>query len=451
MEVLSTHPDMPEPLGAMNHGSSGQPRPPTSRIETPNLQTPYVRDDTESSYTKNESNKRAKLTIKENLHTKTHGLFGEVPEEQVAILTPFVSKPLTLELRTVPVIRPSLGEVVVRIAWTGICASDIYFATGTDATYCSHSHIGGHEGIGHIVQSHDPAHIGQAVGMRFMAYTCGVCCYCLKGVPESCPRQVCFTRHLRGSYQQYATVPYTSLAILPDYVFQHENPAIYTTALCSGAAALKALRKAGIRPNDVVVVIGIGGQIGYLAGVMARRVYSARVVGIDIASKANSPTISEACDVYLPSPTEGGTHMSDEFQSLLQSTCTKLRADPNLPRGADAVIAAGSSVDSYRDLPSYVCDGGSIGFVGSPTYSITFDVKRILERQLSIKGTLMGDRKDSYQVMDYIRSGILKPKINEIELQDLPEYMQGFLAQKNWGKGVARINGPLPSAAPLTR
>lgn len=96
-----------------------------------------------------------------------------------------VAVPLTLQKQKVPVRLPGPGEVVVRLAWTGLCSSvrlsraschyhsliepwDIYFSTDRDATYCEHNHVSGHEGIGHIVQSHDASQLSQPVGMSFL-------------------------------------------------------------------------------------------------------------------------------------------------------------------------------------------------------------------------------------------------------------------------------------------
>lgn len=54
----------------------------------------------------------------------------------------------------------------------------------------------------------------------------------------------------------------------------------------------------------------------------------------------------------------------------------------------------------------------------------------------------MGDERESYQVMELIRSGKITPTITEIQLKDVPRYMSKFVASQNQGKVVARINSP---------
>ncbi|RSL59611.1 hypothetical protein CEP51_013897 [Fusarium floridanum] len=365
-----------------------------------------------------------------------------VPKTQYAIVTPHVQPKLNLQLHEIPVDNPQPGEVTVKVEWSGLCASDIYFSTGRDPVACSRNHIAGHEGIGHIVLSHDPSLVGRAVGMRFLAHSCGTCCYCLRGVPENCPEQLCFPTDVNGTYRQFLNVPYKMLTWLPDWVFAHPTPAIFTAALCSGSAALKALKKAALRPGDVVVILGIGGQIGYLAGLMAKKVFRARVIGVDLAMKGDFPSVAEASDRFIPLDGDDCLAGQPDLTSPIVSACTELRGDGLYPRKANAVIAASNTIASFQNLPSFVCDGGSIILIGAPSGSIKFDVAEIVVRQLSIQGSLMGNESESYEVMEFIQSGVITPTITEIDLKDIPKYMSNFVACQNEGKVVARVNDP---------
>lgn len=149
---------------------------------------------------------------------------------------------------------------------------------------------------------------------------------------------------------------------LPSYVFDEtKNPAVYTAALCSGSAALKALKGANLRVGDVVVVIGIGGQIGYLIGLMAKAVFGARVIGTDMGEKATLSTVVEACDIFIPSRAQ---QSSENLNALVAAACDKLRESCTHSHGANAVIAAAGSISSFQNLPVFVCDGGIIVLVG---------------------------------------------------------------------------------------
>lgn len=72
---------------------------------------------------------------------------------------------------------------------------------------------------------------------------------------------------------------------------------------------------------------------------------------------------------------------------------------------------------------------------------ISVSIKVVVERQLKIQGNLMGGAEETYQVMEYIRQGIVTPLVTEIGLQDIPEYMQRLTDCKTVGKTVAKVGG----------
>lgn len=219
--------------------------------------------------------------------------------------------------------------------------------------------------------SYDKSLLGRPVAMRYLGYACQSCRYCRLGIYESCPDQKAFPKHHSGCFQQYMTVPWSSLLPLPEWVFDAKdgfNPAAYTGALCSGSAALKAAKAANIRPRDTVVVVGAMGGIGHLVGQMAKHVFGAKVVGVDLAVKVeatSSEDHSYCCDRLLPSPTSADDPRSwDEFQERLRETYAELNGDDSEFLGADSVIVTASSASAFNRLDTYVRDGGSIICVG---------------------------------------------------------------------------------------
>lgn len=220
-----------------------------------------------------------------------------------------------------------------------------------------------------MVQSYDPSQLGRAVGIRYIGYTCGFCHYCLRGLPESCSRQIIIPKHCNGTYQEFATLPWSSLVPLPEWVFDQQSkisPALYATALCSGSAALRAVREASVHPNDVVIVIGIMGAIGHLCGLILRKVYAAKVIGIDLAWKLEATTqeSEEYYDKTLAIPDRNDRTSEIKFYSALEEFCRDLRGGCSPPRLADSVINTATSSDAFQGLEELVCDGGYIVCVG---------------------------------------------------------------------------------------
>ncbi|KAJ0421594.1 chaperonin 10-like protein [Aspergillus carlsbadensis] len=345
-----------------------------------------------------------------------------LPKEQLSVLTPVVGPTLDLQITKVAVTSPKPGEVVVRIAWTGLCGSDPSFCVGPQPGFASHNHIAGHEGIGHIVASHDPALLNKPVAARYLTYSCQECEYCLRGLPESCPRQLAFPKDLNGT---------------PIY------PSVYAAALCSGSAALKSLRAAQLRPHAVIVVFGIAGSIGHLVGLMAKHIYAAKVIGVDVESRARDPMVKngDVCDRFLPPPKD--PEQEKAFQKSILRFCEDLRGHKNVLIGADSAIICANRVSGFNNLTSYVCDGASIIIVGSPSDGsiVSFPISDVLTRQIRIEGSLMGGRHEMLQCLDWIRAGVVNPYVTEIAFDSIPRYMQNFKTLGNTDKIVARMGG----------
>jgi propanol-preferring alcohol dehydrogenase len=107
----------------------------------------------------------------------------------------------------------NLGQILVKINWTGLCASDKsllhdeWAAFGVkmmDAT----KGIAGHEGAGEVVAVHpdvqDLWQIGDRAGVKWVVSTCKQCEFCLNGTDElHCPKQLNSGFSAAGTFQEY--------------------------------------------------------------------------------------------------------------------------------------------------------------------------------------------------------------------------------------------------------
>ena len=305
----------------------------------------------------------------------------QLPGTQSAVVTPIVGKELNLHLQKVLIREPKAGEVVVRVAWTGICGSvrspqsnnelvtdqcqfdllkDATFSVGPRKGFPGYNHIAGHEGIGHVVCSHDPTQLGRAVATRYFGGECKSCPECLHGVAECCQTCIQVPMHFNGTF----------LELLPDFVFRggpkSPSPSAYTAALCSGSAALKAVQAANIQNSDVIVVIGVGGSIGHLCGLIAGQVFGAKVIGVDLASKLDAVLAHEMtiCDETIAAPETDDPISLQVFKEALAVAATRLRRSPYDTRLPDALINAANTGMGFVGCENYVHDGGIIVWTG---------------------------------------------------------------------------------------
>ncbi|CAI7640657.1 unnamed protein product [Penicillium crustosum] len=353
------------------------------------------------------------------------------PLMQRAILTPEMGENLNLVLENIAVREPDHGEAVIQILYTGICRSDASFSVGPGSGYPKQNHIAGHEGIGRVVKSHDPFIIGRTVGIRYLGKSCGFCIYCIRGLFTSCPSQLNVPKHITGTFQEYATVPISCLVPLPDALLQGDvDLAFCTAALCSGSTALVSVRAAKASLGDVVIVVGVAGAIGHLTGAIAKEVFGARVIGIDLKSKIDeiqSQDYGDYSDILLGAPE---TDMGDawlSFHSMLMQSCEKLRRNHGVRRAAEAVIVASSSFSAFQRLDE----------VPKGKNNVCLPLHSVVERNLHVSGNLMGGHREALEVMEYIATGQIKPHVTKVALEDIPEQMQHLVDCKTAGKIVA--------------
>ncbi len=187
----------------------------------------------------------------------------------------------TRDMRVVEVDRPrpGRGEVVVRIAYTGICGTDIEIYTGR-MPFIKLGLIPLPQTLGH-----EWSGIVDSVGDEVTAFTpgdrvtgdvtisCRVCEYCKAGRYNICPhrRSVGVIRK-DGAFAEYLVMPAHHVYRLPEGV-SLEEAALTEPASC----AVHAVRRLAVGPGDRIAVVG-DGTLGLLAVQAARAAGAGRVV-----------------------------------------------------------------------------------------------------------------------------------------------------------------------------
>ena len=190
-----------------------------------------------------------------------------------------------LHIRDVNVPVPADEEAVVRISAAGVCHSDLHLARG-DWQGVPRSGVIGHEAIG-VVEALGPGadrfvHVGDRVilglGGTGGGYWCGVCDYCLRGLPRHCAQ----SKGILGTFAECFSVWAPSLVRLPDSIGDEEAP-----LACGGLTAYGAVKKLfdhGVRPGRRIAIIGAAGGLGHYA-VQIARTFGYEVIGVDIGAE----------------------------------------------------------------------------------------------------------------------------------------------------------------------
>jgi D-arabinose 1-dehydrogenase-like Zn-dependent alcohol dehydrogenase len=159
--------------------------------------------------------------------------------------------------------------------------------------------VPGHEFAG-VVDAVGEAVETVAVGDRVLAYfylTCGCCDACRRGDTAQCTDfDGWFGVNREGAYAEYATLPAANALPLPDGASFVEG----AVAADGVATPIHVCERAAVGDDDVVLVIGAAGRIGYhlsqVAGLCGARVLAAEVTDERLAHAATAGSHVTAVD-----------------------------------------------------------------------------------------------------------------------------------------------------------
>lgn len=168
---------------------------------------------------------------------------------------------------------PRAGEAVLSLNVGGVCATDLELIKG----YMGFEGVLGHEWVGTVLDSPDPAWVGRRVVGDINA-ACGTCATCHAGRPTHCPtRTVLGIQGRDGAFSEQFSLPLGNLHAVPDGV--PDEAAVFVEPL---AAGLEILQQVHVRPTDRVIVLGVG-RLGQLcARVLA-------LTGADVTGVSRNP------------------------------------------------------------------------------------------------------------------------------------------------------------------
>jgi 6-hydroxycyclohex-1-ene-1-carbonyl-CoA dehydrogenase len=175
------------------------------------------------------------------------------------------------------------GEVVVEVAGCGVCHTDLgYYYDGVRTNQPLPLALG-HEISGHVVEAGAGAQewIGKAVIIPAVL-PCGECDLCRRGLGTICRAQKMPGNDIQGGFASHIVVPARGLCLVDEARLAQAGLALWQVSVVADALTTpyQAVRKAGVAPGSLAVVIGAGGVGGYC--VQVANAFGAKVVAIDV-------------------------------------------------------------------------------------------------------------------------------------------------------------------------
>jgi Zn-dependent alcohol dehydrogenase len=295
---------------------------------------------------------------------------------------------------------PQRGEVLVKMAATGICHTDRSFVSG--ALPGALPLVLGHEGAGIVVEvgpGVDSVVPGDHVVLSIVV-SCGNCYQCVLGNYSICEVGASMspgglmldgtTRLTKGDEELYSLLCQSSLAefaVVPArsaIAIRRDVPLTVASLLACGAGTGygAATRRADITIGSSVVVIGCGG-VG-LAAVMGARVRGATtIVAVD-----PDPEARKLAELV------GATHVLDPTRDRILREVNSLTV-----RGADVAFDAVGKKGTVELAFQCVRPGGEVVAIGidDATTEVELDLYSLL-MQKKVTGTLAGSLMPSVDI-----------------------------------------------------
>jgi threonine dehydrogenase-like Zn-dependent dehydrogenase len=311
--------------------------------------------------------------------------------------------PRIMTIREQPEPTVQSGEIVVKVAYAGICGSELSGYLGQNSLRVPPL-VMGHEFSGEIValggnlpRRDPPLAAGQAVTVNPLTY-CGSCEYCKQGSSHLCPNRRLIGAHRPGSFAEYVSVPAELVTPLP------AGMSARTGALTEPAACgVRIATLAGAVEGEPCLVVGAG-PIGLFA-LQTLRLHGAAKVFIserDPARLAMGVAFGgEPLDANTLDPVKAVREATGGFGALVT---------------VDAVGTAGTR----QQCISATRSAGTMILCGLHEETSVMPAAEIIRREIVVRGSFAYNPANFAEALSLLASGAMKldPWIVEAPLSD---------------------------------
>ncbi|MEJ7843848.1 MAG: alcohol dehydrogenase AdhP [Rubrobacter sp.] len=329
-----------------------------------------------------------------------------------------------LRVEDVPVPKPEVGEVLVKIEASGLCHTDTHASKGDWPIKPKLPLIPGHEGVGIVESVGDgvtEVRAGERVAIPWLGHACGACEYCGSGRETLCEQQLNTGYFIDGSHAEYAKANAKYVVRVPEGVNAFEAAPLS----CAGVTTYKAVKVSGARSSDLVAVFGVGG-LGHLA-LQYAKIAGATVVAVDISEDK----LDLAKDL-------GADHVVNARE---QDPVEEIKKLGGADAAVDCAVSSGATEQAYGCLRR----GGTLVLVGLPKDGyVSLPIFGTVLNGITVKGSIVGTRVDLREVFELHAAGRTRVVYETRNLASVNE----AIAEVEKGKVDARLVFDLGAGKP---
>ena len=314
-----------------------------------------------------------------------------------------VSAGAPFETAEVPVRALRDDDILIDIAYAGICHSDIHqvreeWGTAIFPMVPGHEIAGVVSAVGPGVTKHK---VGDRVGVGCMVDSCRECEYCKDGEEQYCTTGAVMTyngtgfdgEETKGGYAKQVAVAEHFVCTIPDGIGLDEAAPL----LCAGVTTWAPIKRWGVGPGSKVAVIGLGG-LGHMG------VKFAVALGADVTVLSRSDAKAE--DSLALGASE---HVATADVSVLKQR-----------RGSFDFIL--NTVSADLDLNRYVAMLKPLGVlvnVGMPPAPWSIRPSSIIQGSRVVAGSNIGGIQATQDMLDFCAAEGIGASIETISAGDV--------------------------------
>jgi len=304
----------------------------------------------------------------------------------------------------------SEDKIKIKVAYTGICGSDIHTFKGE---YNSKNTpvVLGHEFSGIVVevgQNVKKVKVGDRVTSETTFTTCGQCIYCREKDYNLCPHRTGIGTQVNGSLADYVIAREESVHLIPDNVSLEAAALTEPIACCVHAA----LEKTTIQPNDKVLVFGPG-PIGLLLCQVVKA-QGAFVILAGITKDSKRLELAKELGV-------------DVVADILKEDLAEIIADYTEGYGADKVFDCSGAVPAVNQGLSLTKKKGTFVQVGLfANKKNEIDQESIIQREINYVGCRSQKPSSWNLALDLLKSGKINTDKMITKVAELDDWRTAF-------------------------
>lgn len=276
--------------------------------------------------------------------------------------------PQQMEMQELEVPQVGPDDVLIEVAYSGICGSELSGYLGTNSLRRPPL-VFGHELSGHVAAL-DPR-VGAlrelAVGTPVTVnplLACGRCEFCVTGRQQLCRSRLLLGASVPGCNAEYVSVPASSVLALPGEM-DLRRAAMVEPAAC----AAHAVELSGAQPGTSALVVGAGP-----IGLFIQQILSLYGVTRRYVSERNAARLAMATTMGCIAVPAGAP---DATEAVRQATGG---------RGVDLAFDAVGSAETRQTTVAVTVAGGQVITVGLHTDMTELPVNTLIRSELSIRG-----------------------------------------------------------------